>query len=169
MDPAETRPNFVHMHFTKEHELYRMANKIFCRWKLHQLFNEVDPVYLVPMKDYLSANDTSVHCCYVHVCFVQVTTCGTTDAPLCAHSSTVISPSWITEQISASARREHQTSFKIVTWTKQTWMKQTCTYMVFTFSRRGTFMYRDLWFGHFFLSRNQHCCFDYSKFEYLLC
>ena len=49
------------------------------------------------------------------------------DAPRCAHFSTVISPSWITEQISvakcahqgASARREHQTSFKIVTWTKQ--------------------------------------------------
>ena len=52
-----------------------------------------------------------------------------TDAPLCAHFSTVISPSWITEQISvgkcahrgASACWEHQTSFKIVTWTKQTW------------------------------------------------
>jgi len=47
------------------------------------------------------------------------------------HFSTVISPSWITEQISvgkcahrgASARQERQTSFKIVTWTKQTWTK----------------------------------------------
>ena len=43
----------------------------------------------------------------------------------------VISPSWKTEQISvgkcahrgASARRERQTSFKIVTWTKQTCTK----------------------------------------------
>ena len=51
------------------------------------------------------------------------------DAPWCTQFSTVISPSWITEQISvgkcayrgASERREHQTSFKIVTWTKQTW------------------------------------------------
>ena len=54
-----------------------------------------------------------------------------TDAPQCAHFSTVISSSWITEQISlwkcihrgASARRECQTSFKIVTWTRQTWTK----------------------------------------------
>ena len=48
-----------------------------------------------------------------------------------AHFSTVISPSWITEQISVgkcahrveSVRRERQTSFKIVTRTKQTWTK----------------------------------------------
>jgi len=54
-----------------------------------------------------------------------------TDAPRWAHFSTVISPSWITEQMSvgkcahrgASARRERQTSFKIVTWTKQKWTK----------------------------------------------
>ena len=53
------------------------------------------------------------------------------DAPRCAHFSTVISPSWITEQISvgkcahqgASQHQERQTSFKIVTWTKQTWTK----------------------------------------------
>ena len=53
------------------------------------------------------------------------------DAPWCAHFSTVIPPSWITEQITvgkcvhrgAAARRERQTSFKIVTWTKQTWTK----------------------------------------------
>ena len=53
------------------------------------------------------------------------------DAPRYAHFSTVISPSWKTEQISvgkcahwgASVRRERQTSFKIVTWTKQTWTK----------------------------------------------
>ena len=53
------------------------------------------------------------------------------NAPRCAHFSLVISPSWITEQISAgkcaqrgaSARREHQTMFKIVTWSKQTWTK----------------------------------------------
>ena len=53
------------------------------------------------------------------------------DAPPCVHFSTVISPSWSTEQISeencahrgASARQEGQTSFKIVTWTKQTWTK----------------------------------------------
>ena len=45
-----------------------------------------------------------------------------TDATRWAHFSTVISPSWITEQISvgkcvhqgASARRERQTSFKIL-------------------------------------------------------
>ena len=51
------------------------------------------------------------------------------DAPRCAPFSTVISPSWITEQISvgkcmhrgASERWERQTSFKIATWTKQTW------------------------------------------------
>ena len=54
-----------------------------------------------------------------------------TDAPRCAHFATVISPSCITEQISvgksahrdASSRWECQTSFKIVTWTKQTWTK----------------------------------------------
>ena len=53
------------------------------------------------------------------------------DAPRYTHFSTVISPSWITEQISvgkcahrgASASGERQTSFKIVTWTKQTWTK----------------------------------------------
>ena len=54
------------------------------------------------------------------------------DAPRCAHFSSVISPSWITEQISsvtkcalrgASSHRQRQTSFKIVTWTKQTWTK----------------------------------------------
>jgi len=53
------------------------------------------------------------------------------DAPRCAHFSTVISPSWITEQISvgkcahrsASARWKLQTSFKIVTWTKETLTK----------------------------------------------
>ena len=60
------------------------------------------------------------------------------DTPRCAHFSTVISPSWSTEQISvgkcahqgASALREHHTSMlKIVTWTKQAWKKQTCTPM----------------------------------------
>ena len=48
--------------------------------------------------------------------------------PWCEHFSTVISPTWITEQITVgkyahrgtSVRRERQTSFKIVTWTKQT-------------------------------------------------
>ena len=81
-----------------------------------------------------------VHCCYVHVCFVQVTTCGAPDTLTClgaAHFSTVISPSWITEQISvgkcihrgASALWEHQTSCKIVTWTKQTWTKHHNTYL----------------------------------------
>ena len=53
------------------------------------------------------------------------------DVPPCVHFSTVISPSWITEQTSvgnflhrgASACRERLTSFKIVTWTKQTWTK----------------------------------------------
>jgi len=53
------------------------------------------------------------------------------DAPRCAHFSAVFSSSWITEQIlvgkcthrGESARWERQTSFKIVTWTKQTWTK----------------------------------------------
>ena len=53
------------------------------------------------------------------------------DAPRCTQFSTVISPSWITEQISvgkcmhrgASVRRERQICFKIVTWKKQTWTK----------------------------------------------
>ena len=53
------------------------------------------------------------------------------DAPKCAHFSTLFSLSWITEQISvgkcahqgALARWERQTSFKILTWTKQTWTK----------------------------------------------
>ena len=53
------------------------------------------------------------------------------DVPRCMQFSTVISPSWITEQISvgkcaqrgASASQERQTSLKIVTWTKQTWTK----------------------------------------------
>ena len=51
------------------------------------------------------------------------------DVPWWAHFSTVIPPSWNTQQISvekcahrgASACREPQTMFKIVTWTKQTW------------------------------------------------
>ena len=46
---------------------------------------------------------SSVPCYYVHVCFVQVTTCGAPDAltrvGACTFS-TVITPSWITEQIS---------------------------------------------------------------------
>ena len=54
------------------------------------------------------------------------------DTPRCPHFSTVISPSWITEQIlvgkcshrGALARRERQISCKIVTWTKQTWRKR---------------------------------------------
>jgi len=53
------------------------------------------------------------------------------DAPRRTDFSTVITPSCITQQISvekcahrgASARRERQTMFKIVTWTKQTWRK----------------------------------------------
>ena len=53
------------------------------------------------------------------------------DAPWRAHFSTVITPSWITQQISVekcahrdvSARREWQTTFKIVTWTIQSWTK----------------------------------------------
>ena len=57
------------------------------------------------------------------------------DVPRCTHFSTVITPSWITQQISvenctnrgASACRECQAMFKIVTWTKQTWTKHTWT------------------------------------------
>ena len=53
------------------------------------------------------------------------------DAPRCAHFSTVITPSWITEKISieqcthqgASVHWEPQLMFKMVTWTKQTWKK----------------------------------------------
>ena len=79
----------------------------------------------------------SVLWCFVHVCFVQVKIlklvwCSRrADAPRCAHFSTVISPSRITEQMTVgkcahrgtSAHRERQTSFKIFTWTKQTWTK----------------------------------------------
>ena len=83
-----------------------------------------------------------VHCCYVHVCLVQMTMCGAPNALTrlgAQHFSTVISPSWITEQISvgkcahrgASSRRERQTSFKIVTWTKQTWTRHHNTKMEF--------------------------------------
>ena len=62
--------------------------------------------------------------------------------PRCAHFSTVISPSLITEQISvgkcmhrgASACRERQTSFKIVTWTKQTWTKHHNTGMAYFYN-----------------------------------
>ena len=54
------------------------------------------------------------------------------DAPRCAHFYTVITPSWITQQISIencahrgkSVRRERQTMLKSVTWTKQTWTTQ---------------------------------------------
>ena len=57
--------------------------------------------------------------------------------PRCAHFSTLISPSWITEQISVEkcahrgtlARQKHQTSFNIVTWTKQTWTKHHNTHL----------------------------------------
>jgi len=53
------------------------------------------------------------------------------DVPWCVHFSTVITPSWITQQISVEkcaprdmpTHRERQTMFKIVTWTKQTWTK----------------------------------------------
>ena len=66
------------------------------------------------------------------------------NAPWWTHFSTVISPSWITEQISvgkcvhrgASARRERQTSFKIVTYTKQTWTNHHDT------SKKGTFSWK---------------------------
>ena len=96
------------------------------RWKRQTIFKMVTWTKQTWMKQ-----NCRVHCCYVHVCFVQVTMCGAPDAPRCSHFSTVISPSWITEQISvgkcahqgASARREHQTSFKIVPWTKQPWTK----------------------------------------------
>ena len=54
------------------------------------------------------------------------------DAPRCGYFYTVITPSWITKQISVencahrgtSALREHQTMLKSVTWTKQTWTTQ---------------------------------------------
>ena len=57
--------------------------------------------------------------------FLQIWQCRSDNA------RTVISPSWITEQISvgkcahrgALVRQERQTSFKIVTWTKQTGTK----------------------------------------------
>ena len=52
----------------------------------------------------LSRHTGAVHCCYVHVCFVQVTTCGAPDA-LTRLGARIflllpISPSWITEQLS---------------------------------------------------------------------
>ena len=69
-----------------------------------------------------------------------------------AHFSTVITPSWITQQISvencahrsASARRERQTMFKIVTWTKQTWTKHHnvlfLSHLCPLYSRKSTFL-----------------------------
>ena len=75
-------------------------------------------------------------CCdvFIHVCFVQVTTCVAPDALTrlrCTHFHSVITPSWITQQISiekcahqgVSACGECQTMVKIFTWTKQTWTK----------------------------------------------
>ena len=71
----------------------------------------------------------TVHWCFIHVCFVQVTMCGA-PGPRCAHFSIRFTPSWNTQQIliekgthrGASACRERQRMFKIVTWTKQTWI-----------------------------------------------
>jgi len=57
------------------------------------------------------------------------------DAPRCEHFSIHFTPSWIRQKISvgkcthrgAWARRERQTMFPIVTWTKQTWINNECT------------------------------------------
>ena len=56
-----------------------------------------------------------VHICFIHICFVLVTVCGA-DMPWCAHFSSDLTPSRITQQISvekcshqgATACREHQ-------------------------------------------------------------
>ena len=114
----------VFVTFTHGHLKWKFSKNSDLFGKFIQLFQFENP----------SWGSYQVHCCYVHVCFIQVTTCGAprcADAPRCTHFTTVISPSWIIEQISlgkwshrgASARRERQTSFKIVTWTKQTWKK----------------------------------------------
>ena len=68
-------------------------------WELHVNSNHG----FIKLKD-----GKKVHCFYVHVCFIQVTTCGAPDA---------------LTRLGMLARREYQTSFKIVTWTKQTWTK----------------------------------------------
>ena len=62
------------------------------------------------------------------------------DVLRCAYFSTVITPSWITQQISAekcmhrgaSVHRERQTMFKIVPWKKQTWTKHHNTDFMFS-------------------------------------
>jgi len=58
------------------------------------------------------------------------------DAPWCTHFYTVISPSLTTEQISVGKRATEarkriggQKSFKIGTWTKQTWTKHHNTFL----------------------------------------
>ena len=96
--------------------------------------------------------------CFVHVCFVQETIFNIVwcsrcaDAPRCAYFPTDIF-SVIQEGVKskekctyqgASARRERQTMFKIVSWTKQTWTKHHNTVfcesihsslLIFTFSK----------------------------------
>ena len=76
-----------------------------------------------------------VHWCFIHVCFVLVKMCDDYTPWWCACFSNDLIPSWITQQIAveksahrgASARRESQTMFKIVTWAKQTWIIRQCT------------------------------------------
>ena len=54
----------------------------------------------IPLRLTYSGLEKKVPFCFVHVCYVQVTTGGATDAdaPRCAHFSIVITPSWITEK-----------------------------------------------------------------------
>jgi len=99
------------------------------------------------------------------------------EAPLYAHPSTVISPSWITEQISvgkcahrgASAHWERQTSFKIVTWTKQTWTTHhntkeglSCTVKNFIFGKKISFFQK-----HQF--RQNLCCMKHTGKRQPIC
>ena len=83
----------------------------------------------LPPQDEVSME--TVHCCYVHVCFVQVTTCGAPDVltRLSARNFLLLSyllgsqNKYQLESAHTEVRRERQTSFKIVTWTNQTWTK----------------------------------------------
>ena len=80
-----------------------------------------------------------VHWRFIHVCFVQVTSCGAPDALtrlgacnflFISHLHGLRKYYYILEKCAhrgGSARRKRQTMFKIVTWSKQTWIIHQCT------------------------------------------
>ena len=77
-----------------------MYNCVYCRWTVVGVVSYgngcADPAYagvyarVTHYLDWILLNVSvkPVHCCYVHVCFVQVTTCGPPDSltPLCART-----------------------------------------------------------------------------------